>query len=65
MTSKDLDTILNSLDKKRRHKRDIQLAEARAKIDAINESYEAYYDGVHDAVKAMKELLASQPEAKT
>lgn len=57
MTVKELDAILAYLEKKRQHKKDIQLAKAQAEINAIHRESEGYFDGIYDAIKEVKELL--------
>lgn len=57
MDNKQLDAILADLERKRQRKKEIQLAKAQAEISAIHRESEAYYDGLYDAIKAVKALL--------
>lgn len=50
----DFDKILDDLEKGRNRKRDMALVKAHAEIDSINREYEAYLDGIYDAVKVIK-----------
>lgn len=63
MADIDFDAILDNLDRAYRYKRDIALAVAKSEMKAIEDKYLAYYDGVYDAVKAIKTAL--QKEADT
>lgn len=63
LDEKKLNAILSELDKKRQHKKDIQLAKAQAEIAAIQREYEAYYDGLYDAIKAVKNILSDEAAA--
>lgn len=57
MTNKELDEIIKKLETARMQKRDIQLAKAQKEIEAINREAEAYWDGVYDAIKAVKNAM--------
>lgn len=63
MTAEELDAILADLEKKRQHKKDVQLAKAQAEINAIHRETDAYFDGLYDAIKAVKALLPDPPPA--
>ena len=65
LTSKELEAILDDLDRKRQHKKDIQLAKAKAEMDAINRETDAYFDGAYDAIKAVKALLPDPPKKES
>lgn len=65
LTPKALDKILDDLSRKRQYKKDIQIAKAKAELDAINRETDAYYDGVYDAIKAVKELLPESHQKDT
>lgn len=62
MLENDLDVIVDKLDRARRQKRDIQLANAQAEIKTIEREYLAYYDGAYDAIKAVKAAMAKGGE---
>lgn len=62
MTVKELDAILADLEKKRQHKKDIQIAKAQAEISAIHRESEAYFDGLYDAIKAVKAIMPEPPK---
>ena len=62
MTVKELDAILADLEKKRQHKKDIQIAKAQAEIATIYRESEAYFDGVYDAIKAVKAIMPEPPK---
>lgn len=57
MTVKELDAIVNRLDVARQHKKQIQLTKAQAEIDTINRCADAYFDGLYDMAKEIKNLL--------
>ena len=64
MTEKELDSIVARLDSIRSHKKHIELAKAQAEIDAINRCADAYYDGLYDMAKEIKNLLAVSPKGE-
>lgn len=57
LTAKDLDNILNQLTAKRERKKEIALAKAQAEIQTIQREADAYWDGLYDAIRAVKNLL--------
>jgi hypothetical protein len=57
MTVKELDDIIKDLDNKRQRKRELQKAKAQAELSAIDREYEAYFDGIYDAIKAVKAIM--------
>lgn len=63
MTEKDLDAILDNLDRRAYQKKEIKLAKAKAEMDAIDREYTAYYDGAYDAIKAVRSALQKEEEA--
>lgn len=65
LTPKDLDKIIEDLERKRQHKKDIQIAKAKAELDAINRETDAYYDGVYDTIKAVKALFSESHQRDT
>jgi hypothetical protein len=60
MTEKDFDSILETLDRRAYQKKEINLAKAKAEMGAIDREYTAYYDGVYDAIKAVKNALLKE-----
>lgn len=62
MTTKDLDAIMDRLTRIREHKKQIALAKAQAEIETIQRETEAYWDGMWDFCKAVKELLPTGKE---
>ena len=56
----DFDKVIDDLDRRRARKKDIDLARAHSEISAINREYEAYVDGLYDAVKAIKVQYAKE-----
>lgn len=61
MTNEDLDQILASLDARYQRKKEQRLIKARAEIEAIDREYTAYYDGVYDAIRAVKAIMPAEP----
>ena len=64
MTDKDLKEIREKLEAKAGHKRDIALAKAQKEVDTINREYDAYWDGVYEALRAVSDLLPPQPKGE-
>ena len=64
MTDKELDLLLLRLTNARLQKKDIALAKAQAEIDTIRREYEAYWDGVYDAIKEVKGTLCREEGRK-
>ena len=62
MTIKDLDAIMDSLTSIREHKKQIALTKAQAEIQTIQREKEAYWDGMYDFCKAVKDLLPREKE---
>lgn len=62
MTKKDFDDILDELYIKIGRKRDIDLIKANEEIKAINRAYDAYLDGIYDAVKLVKMRMEKNGE---
>ena len=60
MTDKELDLLLLRLTNARERKKDIALAKAHAEIDTIRREYEAYWDGVYDAIKEVKNMCCHE-----
>ena len=58
MTEKELDNICNQLELERQIKQDIQMIKAKAELDTITRETVAYYDGLYDAIKSVKALMA-------
>lgn len=61
MTNEDLDRILERLYAKYQRTREQRLIKARAEIEAIDRECAAYYDGVYDAIKAVKSIMPAEP----
>lgn len=57
MTAKDLEAIREKLELASRQKTLIALAKAQAEIQTIQREADAYWDGVYDAIRAVKDLL--------
>lgn len=57
MKVEELDSIVARLDSIYQNKKHIKIAEAQAKIDAINSCALAYYDGLYDMAKEVAKLL--------
>ena len=57
MTTKDLDAIMDRLTHIREHKKQIAITKAQAEIQTIQRETDAYWDGMWDFCKAVKELL--------
>lgn len=64
MTEKELDAIMMRLTNARDRKKDIALAKANAEIDAIRREAEAYWDGVYDAIKEVKNAMPKQTKGE-
>lgn len=64
MTEKELDAIMMRLTNARDRKKDIALTKANAEIDAIRREAEAYWDGVYDAIKEVKNAMPKQPKGE-
>lgn len=62
MTEKELDAILDNIDRARVRKREIETVKAQAELKAIERDYLAYYDGAYDAIKAVKMAMGKQKE---
>lgn len=63
MTKKDLEAIEAKLTARRIQKKEIALAKAQAEINTIQREADAYWDGVYDALKAVRDLLPDTKEA--
>ena len=57
MTTAEFDAIQEALINKMSIKKDIALAAAQKEIDAIQREYDAYFDGVDDALKAVRAAM--------
>lgn len=60
MTTKDLDAIMDRLTSIREHKKQIALTKAQAEIQTIQRETEAYWDGMWDFFKEVKDLLPKE-----
>ena len=57
MTDKELDLIAIRLQNARERKKEIALTKANAEIEAIRREAEAYWYGVYDAIKEVKNAI--------
>ena len=62
LTDKDLKEIREKLENKAAYKRDIALAKAQKEVEVVNREYDAYWDGVYDAIKAVSALIPADGE---
>ena len=60
MTDKELDTIWDRLLSRRNQKKDVALAKAQAEIQTIQREFDAYHDGVYDALKEIRTAMMTQ-----
>ena len=60
MTDKELDKIINRLDSAYARKREILLTKAQAEIETINRCADAYFNGLYDAIKEVKNAIAEE-----
>ena len=57
MTTEEFDAIQEALINKMSIKKDIALEAAKKEIDTIQRAYDAYFDGVDDALKAVRAAM--------
>ena len=62
MTAKEIDSIVSKLDSIRQNKKHIEIARAQAEIDCINRCAVAYFDGLYDMAKEIKNLLPAEAD---
>ena len=62
MTTAEFDAIQQVLINKMSRKKDIALATARKELDAIQREYDAYFDGVYDALKAVRNAMKKEED---
>lgn len=62
MTDKDIKAIREKLEAKAAYKRDVALAKAQKEVETINRAYDAYWDGMYDALKAVSALIPEPPK---
>lgn len=62
MTVKDLDAIMDRLTHIREKKKQIALTKAQAEIQTIQRETDAYWDGMWDFMKAVKELMPNEKD---
>lgn len=60
MTGEKLEQIFEDLTRSHARKRDIALAKAKAEIETIQREDSAYYDGVYDTIKEIKNALQQE-----
>lgn len=60
MTGEKLEQIFNDLTRAHARKRDNALIKAKAEIEAIQREDTAYYDGVYDTIKEIKNALKQE-----
>ena len=57
MTTAEFDAIQEALINKMSIKKDLALQAAQKEIDTIQREYDAYFDGVDDALKAVRDAM--------
>ena len=62
MSGEKLERIFNDLTCAHARKRDNALIKAKAEIEAIQREDTAYYDGVYDAIKEIKNALKQEAD---
>ena len=62
MTTAEFDAIQKALINKMSRKKDIALAAAQKEIDTIQREYDAYFDGVYDALKAVRNAMKKEED---
>ena len=62
MTVKDLDAIMDKLTSAREHKKQIAVAKAQKELETIQRETDAYWDGMWDFCKAVKNLLPTEKD---
>lgn len=60
MSEKELEAICARLTMSKDRIRDIKIAKAQAEVDAINREYNAYCDGVDDAIRAVRGVVEQE-----
>lgn len=64
MDEKWLDELFQQLESAHNRKKERLLIKANAEIEAIQREYAAYYDGIYDAIKEVKNQLKKDGERK-
>lgn len=64
MTVKQLEEIMTRLTSENDHKKQIQLAKANAEITTIQREADAYWNGVYDALKEIKNAMLQPPKGE-
>ena len=64
MTDKELDSIMTRLTSAHDHKKQIQLAKANAEIATIQREADAYWNGVYDALKEVRNAMPQPPKGE-
>ena len=62
ITGEKLEQIFNDLTRAHARKRDNALIKAKAEIEAIQREDNAYYDGVYDTIKEIKNALKQEAD---
>lgn len=62
MDDNDFGRIVSQLEITINRRKEIRLVKANAEIGAINREADAYYDGVYDAIKAVKAALEEEKQ---
>lgn len=65
MTEKNFDAILQGLYDKRKRRDEYRMMVLKAEIDNVVKETDAYYDGLHDAIKSIQERLAREEKEDT
>lgn len=60
MTGEQFEQIFNDLTRAHARKRDNALLKAKAENETINREDTAYYDGVYDAIREIKNAMAQE-----
>lgn len=64
MTDREFDEIMTRLTSANDHKKQIQLAKANAEITTIQREADAYWNGVYDAIKEIRNAMPQPPKGE-